>query len=506
MKQPIGTDLGEMIPLNGFVRRVAMASGITLLSLVTVKVMTLINSIVLARLLQPTDFGMYSVVVNLQNVVWTIAAFGIPVALAKSISEFRNTDRVLSERIGSALLILLLVSSTVSAIGLLLLADIVANNLYHDEGLVWVIRLSAIPVILGTLNLGLSSVLQGCQSIRRLAEINAVAAAVTPPIAFLSVSEYGLVGAIVALTLSNAASSILLYVQVRRTISLSFSKGRSLLADRPRFRSLMHFTIPAFISNLLVIPAYWIAKSVLALDSGFGSVGEFQIAESLSQIIMVLPVAMSIPLLPMISEQSALNPEAVGRTSEGLLRIVMFLALPLSIIIMPFLQPAIGILYGGDYSAAYIPVLLMFASSTFIAVASVLSNVFMGIGRMWDMLLMNLIWLIVFLSTLFVFVPKGNATGLASTYAVSYVALLLFLLAHYGNRFKSLIWGMVGATVAYFLFVVSFVTYLADGDFVSKLVGCTATTIAFALAGYALVLGNEERRLFKTALARLGSR
>src|SRR5512136_2455714 len=102
--------------LDGFLRKILVGGGATLLSLVVVKVMAIVNSVIAARLLQPADFGALSVIVNLQNLVVIIACFGIPLAVTKNVAQWRAKDQSYASAVASALLVMLLVSAAVTAI------------------------------------------------------------------------------------------------------------------------------------------------------------------------------------------------------------------------------------------------------------------------------------------------------------------------------------------------------------------------------------------------------
>jgi len=488
--------------LNGFLWKVAAGGGVTLVSLLVAKVMTLVSTIVIARLLIPSEFGEYSVVVNLQNFAVTLASFGVPLALAKHISQWRNVDKQLAEEMGSALFTVLLLASVITAAGLLLLSSPIASDLYRDRGLTPVIRLSAVFVVVATMNLGLSSVLQGCQRIASLAEINAIAAVFVPLIAFLMVSQFGLEGAILTLVASNLISGALFVIVIRRTFTISWGAARRLFQQRAHIRALLSFTIPTLLATLMVVPAYWIAKTTLALEAGFAAAGNFQIADSLSQMPMIIPVAMGVSLLPVVSELNSAHPEQVGKSAQKLLNIVVFAVIPASVLSLPFLKFAIEFLYGFDYREAHVSTIMMFAATTLISTGSVISNVIMGTGRMWHALLLNAIWLATFLALLFALIPMYGAEGLAGAYALSYAAFFVILSVYFSHGFHAKIGGVLLTSLLYLAFVFLYAEFLADDLFSTRLLVGVVVSALFAILGYVFILGPPERSSLWRAVER----
>ena len=489
--------------MERFLTRIIAGSGVTLMSMMIIKAMTLLNSVIAARLLSPADFGALSIVVNLQNLIVMIACFGVPLAMTKHVSQYRTDRREMADAIGSTLLGILLLTSILTAVCYLLLAEVISVNLYDNAGLISVIRLSAAFVFISTLNLGLSSLVQGCQRISTLAKVNAAIAVFAQPIAFMFISAFGLDGAVVALVVTNALSATLMFSVARKCLSISLARARRMLFKESRqVRALLEFSVPAFFAGIIVIVASWVGRTVLALEWNFGTVGQFQIADSLSQILLIISAAMTIPLLPLISEQSQRNPERIGEDSRGLLSITMFLALPLSLMILPFLAFGIDLLYGPEYSGAVVATVLMFAAATFRLIGAVVSNVILGTGRVLDAHKLNLIWLVAFLALLFVLVESQGAEGLAGTYSIAFLLYLWILLAYFRSRYDVPVLTIGQVSTLYFPFVLFYADRLVGEGFLLQLAFVSGAAILFITIGLKFVMTKDERTHLKSIIAK----
>ena len=487
--------------MDGFLKKILVGGGATLLSLLVVKVMAIVNSVIAARLLQPSDFGALSVIVNLQNLVVIVACFGIPLAVTKHVSQWRAKDQSYASSVGSALLVMLLGSAIVTAVAYLLLSRTIAVGIYADPSLLDALRLSAVFVFIASVNLGMSSLLQGSQRIKTLAKINASIAILAQPIAYASITLAGLNGAIVAMSIASAVSVALLLFSIRGIINLSMTGAKSIFGKKHALRPLLDFTIPSFLASMIVVPAYWIGRTELAVNFNLESVGLFQIAESLSQLVLLVPSAITVPLLPLISEQQDMS--AVGKSSGSLLRLAVFLGLPFSLLVLPFLRGVISILYGTPYEAANDAAILMFASSTFIALGSVISSTIIGVGRMWVALGLNAVWLGAFLGAVFTLVPASGTEGLAGSYAIAYSIYLFSLIWYFHSRFNANTLRLVPVIAAYIPAMIIFLLEISSLEFVLRLAYGLGMAASFCVIGYAFVLEKQERDYFHKALGRI---
>jgi len=487
--------------LTSIGKRILIGSGITLLSLIISRAMVFLNNIIAARLLTPNDFGTLSIVMNLQNLAVIIGCFGAPLAMTRYVSHWRNRDISIARAFGSLLLYVTLISSFATAIGFLLISSTIASQLYGVPGMTMVLRLSAAFIILSSLNLVLSSLLQGNQKIKTLAKINALVAITWQPVALISIAVLGVEGAVLAMILSNFISVLVLVLVSRDFLLMNFSHSLAKTKLKRERGLFFSFLVPAFLSSLVIAPAYWIGRTILAIDWNFYLLGQYSVAESLSQIMLVIPAAVSIPLLPLLTEQHSINPLEMGKITERLIKIVVLLMLPLTLFLFPFLSIAINFLYGESYSAAFYPAILMFAASALASVGSIVSNVIFGIGRMWHALILNLFWVIVYISFVIVIVPSQGSIGLASVYLISYALYVIAFLLYFKREIGIKPFGSIITILLYSGFAFFFLTIISDRKW---MVYATPIAIIFAIilgiTIYRFLLTTEDRNYVKRLL------
>jgi len=484
-----------VIRLDKFLKKIVVGSGITLLSMLIIKVMAIVNSVICARLLNPADFGALSIIVNLQSLVVMIACLGIPLSVTKHISQYEKADETMARSIASIMILMLTISSVISAAVYLLLSETIATDLYHDRGLISVIRLSSILVMVASVNMGLSAIIQGFQRISALAIVNTIVAVAAQPIAFASIGLLGLEGAVISLLISNLVSCAMLVYLSRRVVS--YRHAKAFLKRKEHIRSLISFTIPAFVGGMTLVIAAWIGRTLLVIEWDLIEVGQFQIADNLSQTMLILSAAMSIPLLPMISELHVKNPRKVCEDSVGLLNVTMLLVLPLSIVAMPLMGAIITFLYGREYEIAYVATVIMFSFAAYKVVGSIISNVILGMGRIWDALFLNLAWLMGFTILGVILIRTNGANGLAGAYAASIGGYVLLLMFYFSREFHIALHRCALACIGYAAIVMIYLYYLDDLGFAERLAYAAGNALAIASIIYFGVLGEQEKRSLK---------
>ena len=486
--------------MDSILRKVIVGGGVTLLAVGIAKAMVFVSYVIAARILDPDEYGALSIVIYLQNFAVVIGCFGVPITITKKISQWMAKDVSMAQVVGSALLFLLLFSSAITSVGYLLLSETIAVDLYADPQLVRVLQLSSLFVVIACLNTTLSAFVQGCQKITALAKISAVTAILWQPIAVVTILTFGLEGAVLAMIIYNAMGASMLFYVARKSLPISFAKAGEFLGDRAKRKDLLLFTIPAFLMTVMISPAYWVGRTWLGLSWDFAEVGNFQIADSISQILLIVPFAISVPLLPAVSERYALDPKSIGGTSGTLLRLIAFVLVLLTIVAIPLMRTGIVWVFGEDYEGAYAATILMFAAATYISAGSVMSNVIFGMGRMWDALALNLVWLAVFLALMSYTVPDYGSEGLAATYAVSYSLYVSLIFVYIRMKLGVSIARVTIFAAAFMAYVFVYDLYLLEEDFFIKALTTAVVGLVFAIIGYFFMLTADDRAQAKGLL------
>jgi PST family polysaccharide transporter len=237
------------------------------------------------------------------------------------------------------------------------------------------------------------------------------------------------------------------------------------MIDRPEARRLFHYAFPLLLIGLVVSPVSWLVLTMLQQSSGFNAVGLYTVASSLAASLLLIPTAITTPMVPLISEMEVIDKGRVQSFSSKILHMTFVFFLPVTMLLALFAPLALRILYGEGYIAAWRVLYLLSIGTFLMALDNVIVCVFMGTGRMWASFGLNVIWMISLIVTTVLLVPPLAAVGLGIAYLISYAVYTGAVLAYARLRVGIVLHDMeVILLIAAFAFGLSVVpSFVAEG-------------------------------------------
>jgi O-antigen/teichoic acid export membrane protein len=418
--------------LSSISSRLIRGTKYSFLSLVIVSLVATIQSIIVARLLGPRDLGIFTILNNLQSIVVLLATFGIPAATVKFVAEFNVTNRKMLKRVISTSFFLISFIAILISILYFLSAQFIALQIYHEQILITLIMISSVNVVISSIFSPLQAILQGLHKIELLSKLNILNSFISLPIIVFFVFKYGLIGVVVG---------ALIYVVIRTVINFRFVykvlKEKKVEfqsnIDKKIVKKMLNYGFPALLSGIVVVPVFWFANTILALKSGFGQVGLFGVARTLSNLLIFIPSAIAVPLVPLISELYATDPREMSNLVSRIFRLVGLFLLPFVLILGLYSRNIILIVYGQQFYDAWYVLYFMATTAFLISLSSIVGYAMLGTGKMWDALGVNLFWMIIFISVSYYLIPDYGLNGLGYTYLISYL-LFTALIMLYGVK------------------------------------------------------------------------
>jgi len=168
--------------------------------------------------------------------------------------------------------------------------------------------------------------------------------------------------------------------------------------------------------------------------------------------------------------------------------------LPLALGAGLFARSFIETFLGPSYTPASDTAYLMVTASYFAALASIIGNMIVGMGRLWVGFGLNAIWATFFLGILFLLVPFLGLAGVGIAYAGSYGLHLMVsffvsrrvLLADLNEIYRSVL-------IAAFIFFVGYVAVIRpEGNWPIRLLYLIAGSSLFLLLTWKRKLGSRK--------------
>jgi len=348
----------------------------------------MISSIILARLLGPENLGVLTILRDIGGIVIPLMTCGIPIAMTKFIAEYNVNDQDKLKNTFSTGFTIIFVFALIGSIIYFLAADFVGVSIYHKPILSTLMKINAIYITLSVLVDFVIGVLQGFQRIKQMAMISIINAAVSLPILYLFIISMGLIGVIVA----GAIGVLINLLVVLRFLMPVLHEKRlrfHLNVDKKSIVTLLKYSLPLLLSIIILRPARLYGLSYLGIFCSYTEVGYYRVAMSLHNIVLFIPSALSVPLLPLISElQSDIRKRA--NMISRIIRLQILAILPVVVGLGLTSKYVLFILYGTKYINADVITYIMLSVAVLSSVFSTLGILLQGTGRTQHILLIDI--------------------------------------------------------------------------------------------------------------------
>jgi len=384
------------------------------------RVLGLISSILVARMLGREVYGQLGIIQSTVGMFGTFAGFGLSLTATKHVAEFKYKDPTRAGRVISLAIAVSIVTGLVMAISLIAAAPWLAANTLAEPKLTDFLRVSALILFLNALNEAQSGGLAGFEAFKTITRVNIITGIMTFPFMIIGVYLAGLWGAMWAQVFSAGLSLFL--SQKALTKHAQLQKVPIVWHGWMEERSLLwRFSLPAVLSGTLVGPVNWACNAMLVnQNNGYAEMGLYNAANQLFSALLFLPGVTGQVLMPMLSEKIGIE----DRVSSGkMLKLSILLnaliVFPL-VIIGSLLSPHIMNFFGPSFRSAWLTLVVVLSTAGILAIQYPVGQIIAASGKMWTGVLMNFGWASAFLFLTVMLVEKGSL-GLASSRSLAYL-------------------------------------------------------------------------------------
>ena len=411
--------------------RMAVGAFWSLTGTACAKLIVLIAGIFCARILGKEAYGEFGMVRSTINMFVVFGYAGLGLTATKYISEFLKThiERIPSIYIltnGFAFCTGIIVTAIV-----LILAPYLATNTLHCPELTNAIRVGAVLLFVTVINGAQNGVLSGLEDFKSIALNTLVGSIAETVFMLLGAYKFGVMGAVLGYGLGFIVLYITNHISIRskfRQLNIVTSRKKINKAD---VKILYKFSLPAALSSIMVMPAFWVVRSILVQHNGFGELAIYEAAEQWRTIILFIPAAVSQIVLPILS--SLANTE-ISKFWK-VLKINMFLngGIAFAIAMVICLSSGFIMNFYGEGFGNGLPLIILSISTIFSSVANVIGLSISSRAKMWMGLAFNTLWAIIFvgLTKLFLinnFGAVGISWALLCSYGIQSVLQYLYLI------------------------------------------------------------------------------
>ncbi|WP_163929940.1 oligosaccharide flippase family protein [Paraferrimonas sp. SM1919] len=388
----------------------------------------LCSMIIVARLLGSASYGELGMIQSTVSMIGVIAGFGLGLMATKYIAQFRQKDLQKTGRVIAIARLISLASGTLMALSLFVLSPWLASNSLNAPHLELCLKIGSLIVFFNALNSVQTGTLAGLESFKAIAIVNFVVGVLSFPILTLGVYYNGLTGVVWGLAINLIINWILNFIVLRGEL---IRNGVIVVYEglKKELTTITNFAFPALLGTLMIGPANWLSRAILANQvDGYSELGLLTAALVFQALILFVGSTLSAPLLSILSKEAE-NATKKLKVMNMVISwsIGVFVAIPL--LCFP---EVIYFIFGNEYATNNFKVTfsLVVYSTIIIMYKEGLSRALVTNNLLWWGFLDNLLWAISVVSFSYLLVDFG-APGLSASLLISYIIITLLLLPVY---------------------------------------------------------------------------
>jgi len=365
-----------------------------------------VGSIIIARLLGPSSFGLYGLTLFVPVLLVSFADAGMSYALVRlpaklrSERDYEGTNR--SIRLG----FLLKISLSVMAFLICYFgAEMIATAVLNRSELAPYLRVASVLIVSQAVFDAASYSFIGLELMEYSASMQilySILKSVLAPVFILL--GFGLAGAVAGYVLgilvAGVAGAVILFVKhVHPTRGVRSPSSVKL-------GSLLGYGLPLYLAAVLTVLLGQYQNIVLAYFATNTQIGNFNAAWNFNALLMILVYPITIAIFPMFSKMDPKNQADLARAFGFAVKYASLVLIPSSIAVVVFSRDVMHVTYGSSYTSA--PQYLIILSTLYLLTGlggtrdSILGSFFYGVAETGAVLKMSVL-------TLAIYLPLGLA-------------------------------------------------------------------------------------------------
>ena len=367
---------------------------------------SIVNGILLARLLGPAAKGDYYLLILLPSTVTALTLLGLPQAFGYFAAKGR-TQGMVAKAISSAVLL----SALGFGLTLALLPALRSSILLDLPTEQIVLAFVALPLGLGAAFS--TAIVMGRQAVRWYAAVNLIFPIATTLLLVGILGGLGpsVIGALVVYLIATAIQTVGFTLAARRVSS-------SAVATPVSYRELLRYALPFYVANLPVHFSYRIDGYMIAwlITGPSTSLGYYSLSVALAELIFFFPDAVSALFFPHVAgsprEESDRQVGMVSRVTLLISGSVALLMTPAAAVMIWVLLPAFG--------PALPPLLVLLPGVVALSSSKVVAGYMTGTNRPRLRTIVSYATLAVNVASNLILIPRLGIVGAAASSLVSY--------------------------------------------------------------------------------------
>jgi O-antigen/teichoic acid export membrane protein len=368
-----------------------------------------LGSIVFARLLGPSNYGLYMLTFFLPSVLVTLADAGMNNVLVRFSAKLRSEGAHERANLIVRLAFLLKISLSIAAFLICYIgAEAIAATILNRPELAPFLRLASATIIFQALFDAANNSFIGCDLMQFVAGsqiFQSILKSVLIPVLILL--GFGLVGAVSGYVLSYVAAGLIgaaILFLIRRPFSSTDIHSKVETSSSAELHGMLRYGLPLYASALLSVVLAQYQSILLPRFATNVEMGNFYTAWNFNSLLMILGYPITTAMFPMFSKMDpARQRSELARAFRLAVKYTSLIVIPAAVGVMVFSRDLVDLTYGSTYTLA--PQYVIIVSSLYLSTGIgylVLGSFLNGVAETGTVLKMSLL-------TLGIYLPLGPA-------------------------------------------------------------------------------------------------
>lgn len=412
-------DRAAGIQASALGHRLARGAFWSLVGVVISRALGVLASVLVARMLGREGFGELGVIQSTVGMFGTFAGFGLGLMATKYVAEFREKDAAKAGRILALSERIALLTGGLTAVVMIGLAPWLAAHTLAAPQLSRLLQIGTALLFFNALTGVQTGALAGFEAFKTIAWVNFLAGAAAFPLMVGGVYVAGLDGAVWGLVASTVLNWVLNQLALRREAALAcvVITAQGCMQEWP---VLWRFSLPAFLSSLMMGPANWVCYTFIVNQrGGYGEMGVFNAANQWRSMILYLPSIFVGAALPILASLSDSRDAGQYRQVLHFSLLTCYAAALVPAIAIATLSRLIMSAYGATFAAGSTALVVLMVATVLNAGLHGIGQVYSSRGWMWWGAALNTVWSAVVIAATWLLRGHG-AVGLAGANVIAF--------------------------------------------------------------------------------------
>jgi O-antigen/teichoic acid export membrane protein len=387
-----------------------------------------VGIIIVARLLGPSSYGLYTLTLVIPTLLVALSDAGMNLALVRLPAKLRaEGDYERAKRLIKLGFLLKLAISIAAFFICYAGSTMIATTVLNRPELAPFLQLASLIIIFQAIFDATNNSLIGQDLMQYSASVQIMQATLKgtlgPALVLIGLGVLGAVsGYVLALAVSGLASATILFTKHAR--SLKHTSGSVSM----ELRELLSYGLPLYLAAILLAFLTQYQSILLAHFASNTEIGNFNAAWNFNMLFVILTYPMAMAMFPMFSKMDTENQSGeLARAFKLTVRYCSLIMIPASVAVMLFSKELVYLTYGSGY--VYAPQYLIVLSALYLLTGIgylVLGNFLNGVAEIETAVKMSVL-------TLGVYLPLGPALawpwgpyGLLVAYILSYAIAMVY--------------------------------------------------------------------------------